>query len=120
MVIEPFNGNPQKWPHFISAFNDMVRADSLSTGDKMRLFKSCLAERIQDGLGLLLEDPNLYDDAIEELSSTYGNPLLVSRVIISKICPAESAQRVGFLNLTSLFYYSPRRGRHAAIWRFRV
>ena len=50
----------------------------------MRLLKSCLAERIQDGLGLLLEDPNLYDDAIEELSSTYGNPLLVSRAIISK------------------------------------
>ena len=84
--IEQFNGDPHSWPRFIASFNDMIQADpALSQNDKLRLLESCLSDRIRDSLGMLLEIPELYGEALEELSSTYGNPLLVSRAIFQRI-----------------------------------
>jgi hypothetical protein len=85
--LDPFNGDPKKWPTFIIAnFQDLVNDDqAISNTQKMALLRSCLKSNIQQSLGSCLNDPALYDAALEELESTFGHPYLISRTYIQTI-----------------------------------
>ena len=84
--LDPFDGDPRKWPTFIANFRDLVNNDGkLSTTQKMALLRSCLKPNIQQSLGDCLNDVSLYDAALEKLMCTYGHPHLISRTYIRTI-----------------------------------
>ncbi|XP_045029733.1 uncharacterized protein LOC123472386 [Daphnia magna] len=84
--LDPFDGDPRKWPTFIANFKDLVNDDqAISSTQKMALLRSCLKPNIQQSLGDCLNDPALYEAALEELECTYGHPHLISRAYIRTI-----------------------------------
>jgi hypothetical protein len=84
--LDPFDGDPRKWLTFIANFRDLVNDDqAISSTQKMALLRSCLKSNIQQSLGDCLNDPALYEAALEELECTYCHPHLISRTYIRSI-----------------------------------
>ena len=76
--LDPFDGDSKKWPTFIANFGDVVNDDQpISNTQKIMLLRSCLKSNIQKSLGSCLNDPALYDEALEELESSFGHPYLI-------------------------------------------
>ncbi|EFX61622.1 hypothetical protein DAPPUDRAFT_272423 [Daphnia pulex] len=86
MDLKPFDGDPKNWQDFIAIFRDLVHNNSsLTTTQKMAILKRCLTSEIRDGLGDSLSSPALYQEALQELESTYGHPQIVSRTYIQSL-----------------------------------
>ena len=74
------------WPTFFAHFKDLVdHNESLSSTEKMALLRRCLKPEIQESLGDCINDPTMYDSALEELATTYGHPHIISRAYIRTI-----------------------------------
>lgn len=83
MDINPYDGDPKKWPDFIAIFRDLVHSDS--TTEKMAILKRSLSDEIRNGLVDSLSSPALYHEALTELETTYGHPQIVSRAYIQSL-----------------------------------
>ncbi|XP_046632214.1 uncharacterized protein LOC124311889 [Daphnia pulicaria] len=104
MDLKPFDGDPKNWQDFIAIFRDLVHNNSsLTTTQKMAILKRCLTSEIRDGLGDSLSSPALYQEALQELESTYGHPQIVSRTYIQSLI---QLQRVSANDYKALLKFS--------------
>ena len=79
-LIERFDGDPKKWPNFIASFMEATRG--MTPAKRMAVLRHLLTEDVRNSLGDILNNPEMYDQAIQELENIYGNPHMVSKSYI--------------------------------------
>ncbi|XP_014669371.1 PREDICTED: uncharacterized protein LOC106810506 [Priapulus caudatus] len=85
--IDRFNGDPLKYPVWITTFDNMVASRTTSSSDKLNLLGQYLeGEPLEMISGyLLLQDQEAYQCTREKLEYWYGGDSVISRAFLTKL-----------------------------------
>ncbi|XP_014662066.1 PREDICTED: uncharacterized protein LOC106805101 [Priapulus caudatus] len=85
--IDRFNGDPLKYPVWITTFDNVVASRTTSSSEKLNLLGQYLeGEPLEMVSGyLLLQDQEAYECAREKLAYWYGGDSVISRAFLTKL-----------------------------------
>lgn len=97
-------------------FDDLVHHDTrLKTTKKMEILKRLLTSEIPDGLGDSLSSPTLYQEALQELESTYEHLQIFSDTYQIPLSSRPRQRRNAIETQSDLPYSNPVRKKEK--WR---
>ena len=105
--LEMFDGSPLKWPKWISLFRVLVHNNrSLTDTERMIHLQSSLTGNACEVVRGLLCDGSLYELALNELETQFGNPVAVVQSTLSSVLqhPAVKHDIAGLASLSRVLH----------------
>ena len=96
-----FDGDPCKWPNWYGMFKALVHDQQLSKTQKMVNLKASVTGTAEKAIAGMFFDGTMYDEAIKELTNRFGNPVLISKSLISKLLEMSALKDENTLSLRS-------------------
>ena len=101
--LEMFDGSPLKWPKWISLFRVLVHNNrSLTDTERMIHLQSSLTGDACEAVRGLLCDGSLYELALNELETQFGNPVAVVQSTLSSVLQHPAVKHNDIAGLASL------------------
>ena len=79
MRTKLFDGSPKDWPHFIASYESFVHNTALPDHQKLLILNDVLSPEVRKIMAYLLQSPNTYEAAINELQKRYGDKIALVR-----------------------------------------
>lgn len=88
----PFNGDPRRWPEFISCFERLVHKTLKTKVQRRIALQKLLTPAVRSIIAEYLVSPSTYYQALEALKERYGNPNFILRVHTQAILNLKKAK----------------------------
>ena len=103
LTLEKFVGDPLQWPRWIALFKALVHDRSeLSNAERLAHLQSSLAGPAQLAVSGLLYDGSLYNEALRELQSQFGDRAIIVRASLNNVLQLPNVQHNDIPSLTEL------------------
>ena len=73
-----FDGDPTKWPGWISIWKNLVDDLEIADSQKSALLQQYLSEKVKKEIGIALFNPGMYREVMRMLKSNYGLPEMIA------------------------------------------
>ena len=90
--LPTFDGDPLQWPQWYGLFKALVDSQPISTTEKMVYLKAAVSGTAERAVSGLLFDGSMYEDALKELETRFGNPQLISKTLIRRLLELPKLQ----------------------------
>ena len=85
LEFSKYDGDPRRWSEFIGSFKSLVHDVIPTNAQRMGILRQMISPEIRKSLGNILNDPNLYDQALYQLKKRYGDPYKISRAHLQSL-----------------------------------
>ena len=79
LEFSKYDGDPRRWSEFIGSFKSLVHDVIPTNAPRMGILRQMISPETRKSLGNILNDPNLYEQALYQLKKRYGDPYKISR-----------------------------------------
>ena len=124
MRSKPFDGSPKDWPHFIASYESFVHNTALPDHQILLILNDVLSPEVRKRMAHLLQSPNTYEAAINELRSVMETRLHWFAITFKDFSTYQSASptttNVVWILVTTTrhrgYYAGVRRSWQAELW----
>ena len=111
ITLEKFSGSPLEWPRWSGLFKALVDENTtLSDTERITYLQSCLTGEAREAVRGLLCDGSMYDEALKELESQFGDSRAVVTAALNSVLKRHSIKEN---DVDDLMHFS--RSLHAAV-----
>ena len=90
MELPKLYGDPKEWLKFAAAFNTLVHSNSNDNAYRMAMLQQSLSPSVQESISVFLVAPECYPEALSELRSIYGDPILIAQTYLDELASLKA------------------------------